>query len=76
MINRESRRNGEEIQIDEPIAIESIISTRFTGRVVRTTRFGPHEAIIPEVEGTASITGRNEFLIDPEDPLKDGFVLR
>jgi len=65
-----------EIQIDEPITIESIISTRFTGRVIRTTRFGPHEAIIPEVEGTARITGRNEFLIDPEDPLKDGFVLR
>ena len=76
MINRESRRNGEEIQIDEPIAIESIISTCFSGRVVRTTRFGPHEAIIPEVEGAARIIGRNEFLIDPEDPLKDGFVLR
>jgi len=65
-----------EIQIDEPIKIESIIGTCFTGRVIRTTRFGPHEAIIPEVEGTAHITGRNEFLIDPEDPLKDGFVLR
>ena len=61
MINRESRRNGEEIQIDEPIAIESIISTCFSGRVVRTTRFGPHEAIIPEVEGTAALPGGMNF---------------
>jgi hypothetical protein len=36
----------------------------------------PHPAIIPEVEGTAHITGRHEFLIDPTDPLQDGFVLR
>ena len=60
----------------EPIVVESIIGTRFTGRIVETTTFGPHPAIIPEVEGTAHITGRHEFLIDPDDPLKDGFVLR
>jgi len=65
-----------EIGIDEPIVIESIIGSRFTGRIVETTTFGPHEAIIPEVEGTAHITGRHEFLIDPTDPLWDGFVLR
>ena len=65
-----------EIGIDEPIIIESIIGSRFTGRIVETTTFGPYEAIIPEVEGTAHITGRHEFLIDPTDPLWDGFVLR
>ena len=36
----------------------------------------PHQAVIPEVEGAAYITGRHEFLIDPDDPLKDGFILR
>jgi len=30
----------------------------------------------PEVEGTAHITGRHEFLIDQDDPLRDGFILR
>jgi trans-L-3-hydroxyproline dehydratase len=30
---------------------------------------------IPEVEGTAYITGRHEFLIDPNDPLRNGFLL-
>ena len=65
-----------EIDIDQPLVIESIIGSKFTGRVVKQTPFGPHKAIIPEVEGRAFITGRNEFVIDPDDPLKDGFILR
>ena len=56
--------------------IESIVGSRFTGRVVEETVFGPHRAIIPEVEGTAHITGTHTFLIDPADPLKDGFLVR
>jgi trans-L-3-hydroxyproline dehydratase len=64
-----------EISLNEPITIESIINSRFSGRVIQTTTFGPHPAIIPEVEGTAYITGRHEFLIDPNDPLRNGFLL-
>jgi proline racemase len=65
-----------EIGIGEPIVVESIIGSRFSGRVVAMTTFGGHPAIIPEIEGTAYITGRQEFLIDPSDPLQDGFILR
>ena len=65
-----------EIAVGERIVVESIIGSRFAGRVVETTTFGPHPAIVPEVEGTAHITGRQELLIDPADPLKDGFILR
>lgn len=65
-----------EIGLGESIIIESIIGSRFTGRVVETATFGPHPSIIAEVEGSAWITGRHEFLIDPNDPLKDGFFLR
>jgi proline racemase len=62
--------------VGQPIVVESIIGSRFTGRIVDTTTFGPYDAIIPEVEGTAHITGRHEFLIDPNDPLREGFILR
>lgn len=65
-----------EIGADEPMTVESIIGTRFTGRILNETTYGPHAAVIPEVEGTAHITGRSEFLIDPSDPLRDGFILR
>ena len=65
-----------DIGVDEPMVIESIIGSRFIGRVVETTTFGPHPAVIPEVEGTAHVTGRHEFVVDPTDPLRDGFILR
>lgn len=65
-----------QISPGEHVVVESIIGSRFSGRVVRTTSFGPHSAIIPEVEGTAHITGRHEFLIDPDDELRWGFILR
>ncbi len=65
-----------EIGIGESMVVESIIGSRFTGRVVQETTFGPYPAVIPEVAGTAHITGRHEFLMDPDDPLRDGFILR
>jgi trans-L-3-hydroxyproline dehydratase len=68
-------RRGE-IGIGESIVIESIIGSTFTGRVTAETSFGPYPSIIPEVEGQAFITGRNELWIDPADPLKHGFILR
>jgi len=66
----------QKIALNQQIVVESIIGTRFKGRIVETTKFGPHPAVIPEVEGSAYITGRHEFLFDPEDPLQDGFILR
>ena len=66
----------DEVAVNATITIESIIGTRFSGRILRTTTFGPYPAVIPEVTGTAHITGRNEFWIDPSDPLRDGFILR
>jgi trans-L-3-hydroxyproline dehydratase len=54
---------------------ESIISTRFRGRVTRETTVGGYPAIIPEIEGEAYITGESVFLIDEADPLRDGFRL-
>ncbi|MEE9442407.1 MAG: proline racemase family protein [candidate division Zixibacteria bacterium] len=65
-----------EIGLNEPYVIESIIGSKFTGRIIKETVFGPHKAVIPEVEGRAYITGVHEFVIDPDDPLKHGFILR
>ena len=58
------------------ITIESIIGSSFEVRIVAETNVGPLAAVIPEVTGSAYITGRHEFLIDPEDPLRGGFFLR
>lgn len=65
-----------ELSLHDEMTIESIIGTTFKGSVVKEVKYGQFEAVIPQVEGTAYIVGQNEFLIDPDDPLKDGFILR
>lgn len=60
----------------ERIWIESIVGGRFSGRIVGETAVGAHAAVVPEVGGRAFITGRHEFLIDPRDPWKEGFLIR
>ena len=64
------------LAVGRPYVIESILGTRFTGRVARETAFGPHRAVIPEVEGSAWLSGRSELWYDPRDPLTEGFILR
>jgi len=54
---------------------ESIIGTTFSGRVVGRTVVGDYAAIVPEIEGAAWITGEHTFIVDPDDPLRDGFRL-
>ena len=65
-----------ELRPGEEIMVESILgsSSVFGGRVAGTTRVGAYDAVIPEVSGTAFITGRSEFLIDPRDALGGGFL--
>jgi trans-L-3-hydroxyproline dehydratase len=65
-----------EIKINQPMIIESIIGSKFTGKILNTTRFGDYDAVIPQVEGNAFITGKSTFYINPNDPLKHGFILR
>lgn len=65
-----------ELELNQRVTIESILGSTMSVRVVDTTKFGPHDAIIPEVSGTASIIGRNEFYFDPEDPFRAGFIFR
>src|SRR4051812_14545925 len=54
---------------------ESVIGTRFSGRVVSRTSVGGIAAIVPEISGRAWITGFHQLVVDPSDPLRDGFTL-
>ena len=65
-----------ELKKDETFTVESILGTCFSGRVAEVGRFGPYECVTPEVTGNAYIIGRHEFLLDPKDPLRSGFILR
>jgi len=65
-----------ELRAAEMLTIESILGTRMTVRVAEQVKFGTYDAVVPEVGGTAFITGRNEFYFDPADLLRGGFILR
>jgi len=65
-----------EVGLNEKITIESIIGSTMTVQAVAAVKFGPHDAVVPEVSGTAAIIGRNEFYFDPDDSLGRGFLLR
>ena len=58
---------------DRPFIHESLIGTQFKGRVASRTVVGDYQALVPEIEGSAWITGEHTFLVDDADPLKDGF---
>jgi len=54
---------------------ESIIGTRFRGRVERESTVGSLPAIVPQLAGEAFMTGSHTFVIDSQDPLRYGFRL-
>ncbi len=65
-----------EIDFGETMTIESITDSVFKGSVISEENYGPFTAVIPQVEGTAHVTGMHTFVIDPKDPMKNGFILR
>lgn len=62
--------------MNEPFVVESVIGSQFTGRIVDDTEFHGRDAVLPEVIGSAHITGTCTFLRDREDPYDSGFLLR
>jgi len=60
------------LPVGEPLRHLSIVGSGFTGWVVGETP----EGVVTEVEGSAHVTGRHEFVLDPDDELGEGFLLR
>ena len=58
-----------------PFVHESIVGSTFSARVVDRTSIGDIAAIIPELSGTASITGEHTFIVEKDDLFKKGFRL-
>ncbi|MER8509775.1 proline racemase family protein [Mesorhizobium sp. M0199] len=65
-----------QIEIGRTRLFESIAGSRFSGAVVRTAKAGPHDAIIARVGGRAYYSGRAEFIVEDDDELGRGFLLR
>ena len=62
------------LQVGDKFIHESIIGSKFIGRVESKTRIGAFDAIIPSIEGWARVFGYNTIMIDDEDdPFAFGF---
>ncbi len=54
---------------------ESIINSRFYCEIVGLSEVAGIPAIIPKVKGRAFVTGIHTYIVDPEDPMYEGFLL-
>jgi len=64
-----------ELKIGEPFAHESVIGTIFRGELVRAVDVAGYKGAVPRISSPAYITGIQQFLIDPDDPMKFGFFV-
>lgn len=63
------------LDIGQKFVYESIIGSLFEGVAVRKVDVDGRPGIIPQITGSARITGLNTWVIDPEDELRYGFLL-
>ena len=63
-----------ELGLNQDFVHESIIGTTFTGRLIGQTKVGSFDAVIPQIIGSAYICGFQQFVVDPDDPLGNGFL--
>jgi proline racemase len=61
--------------VGEEFVNESVLGTRFTGRIVEETTIAGRPAIVPEITGRAWITGMGQYLLADDDPFPAGFRL-
>ncbi|MBO5155221.1 MAG: proline racemase family protein [Eubacterium sp.] len=64
-----------ELGLHEPFLYESITGSVFRGEAAQEVEIGELTGIIPQITGSAYITGLNEWIIDDQDPMKYGFLL-
>jgi proline racemase len=64
-----------ELPLSTDFVNESVIGSRFTGRLIEETTVAGMPAVVPAVTGRAWITGTAQYLLDPEDPFPAGFLL-
>jgi proline racemase len=62
-----------ELALGTQFVHESVIGTRFTGRLVEEVSVGDRPAVIPEITGRAWVTGMGQYVLDPDDPFPEGF---
>lgn len=64
-----------QLALGQEFVYESITGSLFRGMATRETEIGGIKAVIPQITGSAYITGFNQWILDKTDPLCYGFLM-
>ncbi len=64
------------LAVGESLLNESLTGSIFTGRIVVGTEVAGFPAVITEISGRGAVTGMHQFVLDHDDPIQDGFLVR
>jgi proline racemase len=63
------------MRVGSTFVSRGLLGLDFTGRIADETEVEGRRAILPEITGTAYLTGMSQFLFDPDDPVRAGYLL-
>jgi proline racemase len=63
------------MDVGSSVVSRGLLGLDFTGRIRGVTTVDGRAAILPEITGTAYLTAMSQFLFDPDDPIRNGFLL-
>lgn len=63
------------LQPGEEFIHESILGSRFTGKIVQVREESPYPAVTCQLGGETYIVSMGQFLLDKDDPLRYGFLV-
>jgi proline racemase len=63
------------MRVGSTFVSQGLLGLGFTGRIAGETEVEGRRAILPEITGTAYLTGFSQFLFDPDDPVRAGYLL-
>jgi proline racemase/trans-L-3-hydroxyproline dehydratase len=63
------------MKVGSTLTSRGLLGLDFKGRIAGETEADGRRAILPEITGTAYLTGFSQLLFDPEDPVRAGYLL-
>lgn len=64
------------MDVGDTLSNESLTGSVFTGRIVMAATIGEYEGVVTEIAGRAAVTGMHQFMVDYDDPMPEGFLLK
>ena len=63
------------MRVGDTMIHESIIGSRFYGRIVGTLQIGARMGVATTIKGRAWVTGLFNYFLDPSDPYPTGYIV-